>query len=177
MLRQLVKLGLKRVVAQGKRLGSPQIDREIERKALGNACQPFRRDRRNLVPPGRNSGSELTGFERDDLALKHEALLLRPLMRPQLVPERAVRAVLNEDRGSACEGRMIWKPTMQNLPIMQLSACIENSREFSCINRLQNGDVIMAISATRELAQTVKASPRKNLSSRPPAAQRSSPRR
>jgi DNA invertase Pin-like site-specific DNA recombinase len=33
MIRQRVKLGLKRAVAQGKRLGRPQIDGEIERRA------------------------------------------------------------------------------------------------------------------------------------------------
>jgi DNA invertase Pin-like site-specific DNA recombinase len=33
MVRQRVKLGLKRAVAQGKRLGRPQIDSAIERKA------------------------------------------------------------------------------------------------------------------------------------------------
>ena len=33
MIRQRVKLGLKRAVANGKRLGRPQIDAEIERKA------------------------------------------------------------------------------------------------------------------------------------------------
>jgi hypothetical protein len=33
MIRQRVKLGLKRAVARGKRLGRPQIESEIERKA------------------------------------------------------------------------------------------------------------------------------------------------
>ncbi len=33
MIRQRVKLGLKRAVAQGKRLGRPQIGSDIERKA------------------------------------------------------------------------------------------------------------------------------------------------
>jgi DNA invertase Pin-like site-specific DNA recombinase len=33
MIRQRVRLGLKRAVAQGKRLGRPQIDGEIARKA------------------------------------------------------------------------------------------------------------------------------------------------
>jgi DNA invertase Pin-like site-specific DNA recombinase len=33
MIRQRVKLGLKRAVAQGKRLGRPKLDSEIERKA------------------------------------------------------------------------------------------------------------------------------------------------
>ena len=33
MIRQRVKLGLKRAVANGKRLGRPQIDSELERKA------------------------------------------------------------------------------------------------------------------------------------------------